>query len=42
MTGKYISRREKVLLVGNRGTGKNHLLTALAFAAWQHGYKVRL
>ncbi len=41
MTGEYIARRENVLLVGNSGTGKTHLLTALAFAACQQGHRVR-
>jgi DNA replication protein DnaC len=41
MTGKYVSRRENVLLIGNSGTGKTHLLTAFAFAACQQGHKVR-
>src|SRR5205807_4074124 len=37
----YINRRENVLLVGNPGTGKSHLATALAVAACHKGYKVR-
>ena len=41
MSGKYIAARENVLLIGNSGTGKTHLLTALAFAACQQGYRVR-
>jgi DNA replication protein DnaC len=41
LTGEYIARRENVLLVGNSGTGKTHLLTALAFAACQQGHRVR-
>ena len=41
MTGKFISRRENVLLIGNSGTGKTHLSTAVAFAACQQGHKVR-
>jgi DNA replication protein DnaC len=39
--GEYIERRENVLLIGNSGTGKTHLATALSFAACQQGYKVR-
>lgn len=39
--GEYIERRENVLLVGNSGTGKTHLATALAFAACQQGRRVR-
>ncbi|MDP7349353.1 MAG: ATP-binding protein, partial [Phycisphaeraceae bacterium] len=39
--GEYIDRHENVLLVGNSGTGKTHLATALGFAACQQGRKVR-
>ena len=39
--GEYIQRHENVLLVGNSGTGKTHLATALAFAACHQGNKVR-
>jgi len=35
-SGEYIDRRENLLLVGNSGTGKTHLATALGFAACQH------
>ncbi len=41
MTGEYIDRRENVLLVGNSGTGKTHLATALGFAACGQGRRVR-
>lgn len=41
MTGEYLDRRENVLLVGNSGTGKTHLATALAFAACAQGRRVR-
>lgn len=41
MRGEYIGRRENVLVVGNSGTGKTHLATALAFAACAQGKKVR-
>jgi DNA replication protein DnaC len=41
MRGEYLDRRENVLLVGNSGTGKTHLATALAFAACQQGRRVR-
>jgi DNA replication protein DnaC len=39
--GEYLDRRENVLLIGNSGTGKTHLATALAFAACQQGRNVR-
>ncbi len=39
--GEYIDRHENVLLIGNSGTGKTHLATALGFAACQQGRKVR-
>jgi len=38
--GEYIDARENVLLIGNSGTGKTHLATALAFAACCQGRKV--
>ncbi len=38
---EYIDQRENVLLVGNPGTGKSHLATALAAEACARGYKVR-
>jgi DNA replication protein DnaC len=41
MRGEYLTKRENVLLVGNSGTGKTHLATALAFAACQQGRRVR-
>jgi len=39
--GEWIDKRENLLMVGNPGTGKSHLATALAAAACQKGYKVR-
>ncbi len=39
--GEFIDKRENVLLVGNPGTGKSHLATALAVAACAKGYQVR-
>jgi len=39
--GDYLDRRENLLLVGNSGTGKTHLATALGMAACQQGRKVR-
>lgn len=37
----FVRARENVLLVGNSGTGKTHLATALGIAACQKGYRVR-
>jgi DNA replication protein DnaC len=39
--GEYMDRRENILFVGNSGTGKTHLATALGFAACQQGRRVR-
>lgn len=41
LVGEYITRRENVLLVGNPGTGKTHLATALGYIACAQGRKVR-
>lgn len=41
LRGEYIDRRENLLLVGNSGTGKTHLATALGFAACAQGKRVR-
>ncbi|MBC8508203.1 MAG: ATP-binding protein [Chloroflexi bacterium] len=38
---EFIDHQENVLLMGNSGTGKTHLATALGFAACCQGYKVR-
>jgi len=38
---EFIDHHENVLLIGNSGTGKTHLATALGFAACCQGYKVR-
>jgi DNA replication protein DnaC len=38
---EFIDKRENVLLVGNPGTGKSHLATALAAEACAKGYRVR-
>jgi DNA replication protein DnaC len=41
LRSEYIDRRENVLLIGNSGTGKTHLATALAFTACAQGRRVR-
>ena len=41
MRGEYLDKRENVLLVGNSGTGKTHLSTALGIAACGQGKRVR-
>lgn len=41
LRGEYIGQRENLLLVGNPGTGKTHLATALGFAACTQGKRVR-
>jgi len=38
---EFIDKHENILLIGNSGTGKTHLATALGFAACCQGYKVR-
>lgn len=39
--GEYLEGRENVLMIGNSGTGKTHLATALGFAACAQGKRVR-
>jgi len=39
--GSWITDRESVILIGDSGTGKTHLATALAIAACQQGRRVR-
>ena len=41
MRGEYIDKKENLLLVGNSGTGKTHLATALGIAACAQGKRVR-
>lgn len=41
LRGEYISKRENLLLVGNPGTGKTQLASALGFAACTQGKRVR-
>ena len=40
-SGEYLEGRENVLLIGNSGTGKTHLASALGFAACTQGKRVR-
>jgi DNA replication protein DnaC len=39
--GSYLDKRENLILMGNRGTGKTHLATALGLLACHQGKKVR-
>ena len=39
--GEYLDKRENILLLGNPGTGKTHLATALGHAACMQGKRVR-
>ncbi|MDP2045945.1 MAG: IS21-like element helper ATPase IstB [Deltaproteobacteria bacterium] len=39
--GGYLDKRENLILMGNSGTGKTHLATALGLVACQQGRKVR-
>jgi DNA replication protein DnaC len=41
LRGEYIGKRENLLMVGNPGTGKTHLASALGFAACTQGKRVR-
>ena len=41
INGEYLQARENVLLIGNSGTGKSHVATALGFAACAQGRRVR-
>lgn len=41
MRGEFMDKKENVLLVGNSGTGKTHLATALAFQACCQGRAVK-
>ena len=38
---EFVKARENVLFVGNSGTGKTHLATALGISACRQGYRVR-
>lgn len=37
---EYIRAKENVIAIGNSGTGKTHLCTAMAMCACQEGYRV--
>jgi len=39
--GDYVAQQENVVLVGEVGTGKTHIATALAVAACRQGHRVR-
>lgn len=39
--GDYIGRAENIIFIGDSGTGKSHLATALGIAACQQGRRVR-
>ena len=41
LRGEYIDTHENVLFMGNSGTGKTHMATALGFAACAQGRRVR-
>ena len=41
MRGEYLDERRHVILMGNSGTGKTHLASALGLCACQQGRKVR-
>ena len=38
---EFLARRENLLLLGNSGTGKTHIVLALGLAACQQGHRVR-
>ena len=41
LRGEYLDKKENVLFIGNPGTGKTHLVCALAFSACAQGKSVR-
>jgi hypothetical protein len=38
---EFLTRKENILLLGNSGTGKTHIVLALGLAACQRGHRVR-
>jgi len=42
LRGEYLEKKENILMVGNPGTGKTHLATALGFAACTAGKRVKI
>lgn len=41
LSGEFIGKKENVLMLGNPGTGKTHLATAIALSGCNQGKKVR-
>ena len=41
LRGEYMDKHENVLFIGNSGTGKTHMATALGFSACAQGRRVR-
>ena len=41
LVGEFMAKSENIILIGNSGTGKTHLATAIGFAACSAGRKVR-
>lgn len=39
--GDFIKEHENLIMVGNAGTGKTHLATAIAYSACRKGYRVK-
>jgi DNA replication protein DnaC len=39
--GEFVEKHENVLLIGNSGTGKTHVATALGVELIQQGYRIR-